>query len=475
MGSPASLLDKAIEDVRARLADFAKQYQAGDIGLDEWRAATTGELKTLHIMAALAGSGGDDLDASQRQTVGAQLGGQFGYLNRLTTQLATGEQAPDARFLARVGMYADAARTTFAGAERGQAQADGALWERRVLGETEHCPECLEYAARGWQPVGSLPLPGEDSSCMVNCACEMEYSSAAEKPAEDAEEGDEAPAEEGQPAEESPPPEEEEQPPSPDELQADAILDAVEAFLENGPAQSAGNPVPDDVAKARHIKGIANRIGEISPEAARIVAEKLGLTGTSRAAVKRELIAYLEQGSADFYSPDQPRGQPGNAGQWTAGGAGGAPADATGDHPHDAESRATAILAAVKDAPRQVLDKAARYVKAKYARMEQRYGRAGALAVLGASVALTPIPLPGTSFLPVALAEAYKAIKGKLAGGPAPSASFAGGAGLHDMAHGVRGLIEGLYLACGEEPPDVSNAKILRALRAQLDRHQPLA
>jgi hypothetical protein len=56
--------------------------------------------------------------------------------------------------------------------------------ELRVLGEADHCsteddPDgdregCLELAALGWQPIGTLPKIGE-SVCIVNCHCRFAY------------------------------------------------------------------------------------------------------------------------------------------------------------------------------------------------------------------------------------------------------------------------------------------------------------
>jgi len=37
------------------------------------------------------------------------------------------------------------------------------------------CPECQNYAAQGWQPIGSLPMPGRDCRCYDRCRCSVEY------------------------------------------------------------------------------------------------------------------------------------------------------------------------------------------------------------------------------------------------------------------------------------------------------------
>jgi hypothetical protein len=47
---------------------------------------------------------------------------------------------------------------------------------------------------------------------------------------------------------------------------------------------------------------------------------------------------------------------------------------------------------------------------AKMKALEQRYGRVGALTVFGAAVLLTPVPVPGTTLVPVLVAEGVRAV-----------------------------------------------------------------
>lgn len=47
--------------------------------------------------------------------------------------------------------------------------------ERRVLGDTKHCRQCPEYAARGFVAIGSLPAIGAECDCHGQCACSFEY------------------------------------------------------------------------------------------------------------------------------------------------------------------------------------------------------------------------------------------------------------------------------------------------------------
>lgn len=38
------------------------------------------------------------------------------------------------------------------------------------------CPDCLRYDEMGWQPIGSLPMPGKGCRCYDRCRCFIEYS-----------------------------------------------------------------------------------------------------------------------------------------------------------------------------------------------------------------------------------------------------------------------------------------------------------
>jgi hypothetical protein len=46
----------------------------------------------------------------------------------------------------------------------------------------------------------------------------------------------------------------------------------------------------------------------------------------------------------------------------------------------------------------------------KMTALEQRYGRVGAMTVFGAAVLLTPVPVPGTTLVPMMVAEGVRAV-----------------------------------------------------------------
>ena len=41
--------------------------------------------------------------------------------------------------------------------------------------DSKVCPDCRNYAGQGWQPIGTLPMPGRDCQCYDHCRCRVEY------------------------------------------------------------------------------------------------------------------------------------------------------------------------------------------------------------------------------------------------------------------------------------------------------------
>jgi len=47
---------------------------------------------------------------------------------------------------------------------------------RRVAYEDKRvCVDCKEYDSMGWQPIGTLPMPGKGCRCFDHCRCHIEY------------------------------------------------------------------------------------------------------------------------------------------------------------------------------------------------------------------------------------------------------------------------------------------------------------
>lgn len=81
-----------------------------------------------------------------------------------------------------------------------------------------------------------------------------------------------------------------------------------------------------------------------------------------------------------------------------------------------AETKARSLAARIKDVPKALVSKVATWVKARHDKLAARYGRAGAKAVLAGMILLVPTPIPGSSLLPIALAEGVLRVRRALAG-----------------------------------------------------------
>ena len=168
-------MERVIAGTKREMQDISRQLQRGEISAQEWYDGMRGRMKTIHTLdAAIAKGGWQQMTQADWGAVGAVTKRQYQYLNNFVEEILSGKQALDGRFLVRAGMYANAARRTGEDLKRREAAGRGYDLERRVLGPTEHCRDCLEYAGRGWQPVGSLPPIG-DSICKVNCRCVFEF------------------------------------------------------------------------------------------------------------------------------------------------------------------------------------------------------------------------------------------------------------------------------------------------------------
>ena len=88
--------------------------------------------------------------------------------------------------------------------------------------------------------------------------------------------------------------------------------------------------------------------------------------------------------------------------------------DETGNHP--AETKAKSLLARLGEVPGKLVERVGSWVKAKHDKLAARYGRTGAKAILAAMILLAPTPIPGSSLIPIALAEGIRRLKLAVAG-----------------------------------------------------------
>ena len=151
------------------------QFVEGKIDLPTWQKKMAGELKQGHVINATVGAGGrNNMDYSKWGRVGNQLRQQYNYLNNFAVEIANGQLTPG-QIQYRVGMYAKSVRTSyFAGQNIAKGEA-GLTMERRITRSGKPCDPCRNSESRGWQPLGTLPKPGQDCQGLTNCLCYMEY------------------------------------------------------------------------------------------------------------------------------------------------------------------------------------------------------------------------------------------------------------------------------------------------------------
>lgn len=171
-------LDSALDNAGKRTATIADAYRTGQIGVRDFEARMRAVIKETQLYSAAAAKGGwERMTQRDYGAVGYRVSEQYAYLRRFTADLRAGLPL-DGRFLLRVKRYAQAARPTYHAIERRVADEGGNDEERSTTHPADHCGECPAVEARGWQPIGTLPLPGE-RECGSGCKCTMSYRAAA--------------------------------------------------------------------------------------------------------------------------------------------------------------------------------------------------------------------------------------------------------------------------------------------------------
>lgn len=188
--------------VRMEMQDHARDMATGITTIDAWEDRQAEDVKSIYLaMVALADGGFDKITNAdkERLTVGDEAWLRFSLerLQAFASDVAiardTGPNAdgklPDMgtveEIVNRAGMYADSANGVYeeqrTDSHKRATDSDGValyLFERNILAmgeDVDHCQECPEISAAGWQPIGSLPRIGE-RECLMRCLCGMEYS-----------------------------------------------------------------------------------------------------------------------------------------------------------------------------------------------------------------------------------------------------------------------------------------------------------
>lgn len=161
-------------------AALAARMTAGTLSIPEWQTQTAELVKAVHVAAFVIGRGGVQqlADVSGLQEI---VRFQIDRLLVFAKGTADGSVS-DAKAIQRAKLYAAAANGSFEQGHGDAWRATGIAVEmRNVLQEgAEHCqeefgrPGCVQEAARGWVPLGSMTWPGE-RACLSRDLCRIEY------------------------------------------------------------------------------------------------------------------------------------------------------------------------------------------------------------------------------------------------------------------------------------------------------------
>jgi hypothetical protein len=148
----------------------------GNISLASWQSSMMSEIKSAHVAAsALANGGWGQMTAVEWGATGQMIREQYDYLRNFSAQIADGTQALDGRALVRSDLYGDSANGTYEKMKTRLFLADGYEEEKAELEPgADHCDGCLDRAAQGWQPIGTLSDIG-DEDCQARDRCTKIY------------------------------------------------------------------------------------------------------------------------------------------------------------------------------------------------------------------------------------------------------------------------------------------------------------
>lgn len=170
-----SLLEQNVNHAEDRLSQLIQSVFSKEMAPGPAQVMIRDELRRLTLSNAALGKGGiDRLTWADYGRAGRQLRDSYQRMSNLVSDVEKG-RATLPQALNRVQGYVLEARQQFFIAEReALRQSGGQFEERRRLHANESCADCMSYAGMGWQPFGTLPLPGQLSRCRVFCRCTIE-------------------------------------------------------------------------------------------------------------------------------------------------------------------------------------------------------------------------------------------------------------------------------------------------------------
>ena len=170
------LVDGRIGKLETQLKGFTRMLTDGSITLEQWQGSVREAIKIAHIQAAIIGHGGrSSMGSAEYGRIGQRLRTEYSYLQGFVRDLLDG-RISGAMAVARIGLYAQSVRGSYWEGSEAREKERGFSLMRRVLdSQAQHCQDCIDYAARGVVPIGTLPLPGQRCACRSRCKCSVTY------------------------------------------------------------------------------------------------------------------------------------------------------------------------------------------------------------------------------------------------------------------------------------------------------------
>jgi hypothetical protein len=160
-------LTKKADELQA----LTQEMLRGDITLARWRRVMAEQTVTTHgAVTAVSGGGMNNMSPDDWDWFADQMEFHIERLDNFVKDIISGRQPLDGTAVVRSGLYARSGKMTGENLRRQRAADAGLSEERRVRSAFESCPDCVRYAALGWQPLGTLPVIG-DSVCRQWCLC----------------------------------------------------------------------------------------------------------------------------------------------------------------------------------------------------------------------------------------------------------------------------------------------------------------
>jgi hypothetical protein len=177
-------IDAFADGVADELESLTRRYLAGSLDIAEWEESARSTIKAAHMAtAAIAAGGRDRMGPIQAGRAGSRIRREYEYLFNLSRSVERGDVS-DAQLLARIRLFGLGSTRAYEAARRGEMINAGFSEEARFTHATNSCGPCLDYASRGWVPIGTLPSTGTECDCVSNCKCTFSYRGKRSAPAD---------------------------------------------------------------------------------------------------------------------------------------------------------------------------------------------------------------------------------------------------------------------------------------------------